>query len=193
MDHLGSVNIGLDWLISVWVSYYRSRLASISLDILNCRKRPKIIRISECRVKANQQSLSNISLQNYTHEFTSTESSKGGTLLYIDQDIKYKIREDLKLCKSKEVESTFLEIIENNQKNVIVGCFYKHPGVAIQEFTNNFICPLLEKLLTENKEVIPMGDYNINFLNSDVDHQTLDTMYSKSFFPTMNTPNQSIN
>ena len=93
--------------------------------------------------------------------------------------------EDLKLYKPKEIQSIFLEIIENNQKNVIVGCFYKHPGVAIQEFTNNFICPLLEKLLTENKEVILMGDYNINFLNSDVDHQTsdfLDTMYSKSFF-----------
>ena len=97
-------------------------MANISLDILNCRKRPRIIGISECRIKANQQSLSNISLQNYTYEFTSTESSKGGTLLYIDQDIKYKIREDLKLCKSKEVKSTFLEIIENSQKNVIVGC-----------------------------------------------------------------------
>ena len=38
------------------------------------------------------------------------ESSKGGTLIYIDQNVKYKIREDLKLYKSKEIESTFLEI-----------------------------------------------------------------------------------
>ena len=95
-------------------------------------------------------------------------------MIYIDQNVKYKIREDLKLCKSKEIESTFLEIIENNQKIVIVGCLYKHPSVAIQEFTNDFICPLLEKLLTEKKEVILMGDYNINILNSDVDHQTSD-------------------
>ena len=101
------------------LSYSIDDLASF---ILNCRKRPRIIEISECRLKANQQSLSNISLQNYTYEFTSTESSKGGTLIYIDQNVKYKIREDLKLCKSKEIESTFLEIIENNQKNVIVGC-----------------------------------------------------------------------
>ena len=36
-----------------------------------------------------------------------------------------------------------------------------------------------------------MGDYNINILNSGVHHQTsdfLDTMYSHSFFPTINTP-----
>ena len=71
------------------------------------------------------------------------ESSRGWTLTYIDQNVKYKIREDLKLYKSEEIESIFLEIIKNNQKNVIVGCIYKHPGVAIQEFTNDFICPLL--------------------------------------------------
>ena len=109
----------------------------------------------------------------------------------IDQNVKYKIREDLKLYKSKEIESTFLEIIENNLKNVITGCIYKHPGAAIQEFTNDFICLLLEKLLIEKKEVILMGDYNINIINSDVDNQTsgfLDTMYSNSFFPTINTP-----
>ena len=71
------------------------------------------------------------------------ESSRGWTLTYIDQNVKYKIREDLKLYKSEEIESIFLEIIKNNQKNVIVGCIYKHPDVAIQEFTNDFICPLL--------------------------------------------------
>ena len=35
-----------------------------------------------------------------------------------------------------------------------------------------------------------MRDYNINILNSDVDNQNsnfLDTMYSKSFFPTIKT------
>ena len=52
---------------------------------------------------------------------------KKGTLIYIDQNVKYKIREELNLCKSKEIESTFLEVIENNRKNVIVGCIYKHP------------------------------------------------------------------
>ena len=96
----------------------------------------------------------------------------------------------LKLFKSKELESTLLEIIKNNQKNVVLGCIYKHPGVAIQEFTNDFICPLHEKLSTEKKVVIQMADYNINILNSDVGHQTsgfLDTMYSNSFFPTINT------
>ena len=88
-------------------------------------------------------------------------------MIYIDQNVKYKIREDLKLYKSKKIESIFFE---NNQKKFIVGCVYKDPGVAIQEFTNDFICPLFEKLLTEKKEVILIGDDNINILNSDADH-----------------------
>ena len=35
---LGSVNIGLDQLISVWIGYYQSRLVNISLDGLNVKK-----------------------------------------------------------------------------------------------------------------------------------------------------------
>ena len=154
--------------------YLHTDISSLSYNIddlasftSNCRTQPRISGISECPLKATQQSVSNISLQNYTYEFTSTESSKGGTLIYIDQNVKYKIREDLKLYKSKKIESIFFE---NNQKKIIVGCVYKDPGVAIQEFTNDFICPLFEKLLTEKKEVILIGDYNINILNSDADH-----------------------
>ena len=44
------------------------------------------------------------------------EFSKGGTLIYKDKNVKYKIREDLKLYNSNETESSFLEIIKNNQK-----------------------------------------------------------------------------
>ena len=149
------------------LSYNNDDLASF---VLNCRKQPRIIGISECRLRVNQQSLSSISLQNYTYnyELTLTDSLKGGKLIYINQNVKYKIREYLTLYKSKEIESTFLEIIENYQKNVTVGCIYKYPDVAIQEFTDDFNWPLLEKLLTEKKEVILMGDYNINILRHNV-------------------------
>ena len=34
----GSVNMSLDWLVSVWIGYYRSRLVNISLDGLNVKK-----------------------------------------------------------------------------------------------------------------------------------------------------------
>ena len=84
--------------------YLHTNIFSLSYNIddlgsfiLNCRKWPRIIGISECCLKANHQSLSNISPQNYAYVFTSMESSKGGTLIYIDQNVKYKLRKDLKL------------------------------------------------------------------------------------------------
>ena len=68
-------------------------------------------------------------MNNYSYEYTPTESSKGGALLYIDKNLKYRSRSDLTLYKSKKIESFFIEIIELKKKNTIVGCIYKYPKV----------------------------------------------------------------
>ena len=60
----------------------------------------------------------NINLKNYTIEFTLTESSAEGTLLYIASHLSYKPRPDLNIYKVNQLESTFVEII--NQKKVIL-------------------------------------------------------------------------
>ena len=66
--------------------------------------------------------------------------------------MRYKTRNELKLHKEREKESTFLEIIERNKKNKIIGCIYKHKNVPITEFKNDCMRPLLEKLSREKKE-----------------------------------------
>ena len=66
--------------------------------------------------------------------------------------MRYKTRNELKLHKEREKESTFLEIIERNKKNKIIGCIYKHKNVPITEFKNDYMSPLLEKLSREKKE-----------------------------------------
>ena len=57
-------------------------------------------------------------------EHAPTESSNGGTLLYIKQGINYKLRKDLQVYKSKELESTFVEVLETemSKNNMIIGC-----------------------------------------------------------------------
>ena len=45
---------------------------------------------------------------------------KGGTLLYIDKSIKYKLCEDLNIFEKKMIESTFIEILNKKQKNLII-------------------------------------------------------------------------
>ena len=112
----------------------------------------------ECRIKKDKPPLSNIDLTNYVHQQTPTEGSKGGTLLYISEELNYKTRKDLQIYKAKELESTFIEIINKKRKNLIVGCIYKHPTLNNQDFINPYILPLLEKLSYENKQVMLMGD-----------------------------------
>ena len=144
------------------LSYYCDDLSSL---INNLKAKPKIIIISECRIKKKKPTLPNSDLTNYVHEQTLTEASKGGTLLSISEELNYKIRKDLKMYKAKELESTFIEIIKKKRKNLIVGCIYKHPTLNNQDFIDSYILPLLEKLSYENKQVMFMGNFNMNLLN----------------------------
>ena len=159
---------------------------------MNCKNKPKVIGISECRIKTGRPPLSNINMNNYSYEYFPSESSKGGTLLYIDKNLRYRSRSGLTIRKSKGIESSFIEVIEPKKKNTTVGCIYKHPNVSVGEFTNDFLETLVEKLSFEKKEVILMGDFNINLLNCNIDKSTsdyVDTLYSMYFFSYNTLPN----
>ena len=82
--------------------------------------KPNIIGISETRLQRGKQPINNISLPNYVYEHTPTGLGKGGTLLCTDKSIKYKLRNDLKIYEKKMVESTFIDILNKKQKNLII-------------------------------------------------------------------------
>ena len=109
----------------------------------------KIIGISESRLQINKQPINNISLPNYVFEQTPTESGKGGTLLYIDKNLKYKVRGDLNIYSKSLTESTSIEVMNTKQKNMIIGCIYNHPKLGTHDFNENYILPLMDKLSRE--------------------------------------------
>ena len=96
---------------------------------------------------------SNINLNNYAFEFTTTESSTGRTLIYVANHLAYKPRTDHQIHKKHDLESTFIEIINPNKSNVIVGCIYRHPNMDLNEFNSDYLNPLLAKLSIEKKTV----------------------------------------
>ena len=73
-------------------------------------------------------------MQNYSFEFTPTESYIGGTLLYIAIHLSYKPHTDLRLSKPNKFESTFTEITNSRKCNIIVGCLYKNPNIDNSDF-----------------------------------------------------------
>ena len=46
-----------------------------------------------------------------------------------------------------------VEIILPKKKNIIIGCIYRHPSssLSIQDFNNNIMEPMLEKISLEKK------------------------------------------
>ena len=68
---------------------------------------------------------------------------------------------------------------------------YKHAQLALPAFTQNFIQPVLDKLSFENKNIVPLGDFKIDFLHYENDNQArifLDYMYSISQSPQITMP-----
>ena len=82
--------------------------------------------MTETRITKNVSVTQNIKLRNYSFQHTlttysdnilrqhtqhtPTESSAGGTLQYIANQLSYKTRSNLNICKKFELESAFIEI-----------------------------------------------------------------------------------
>ena len=84
---------------------------------------------------------------------------------YIDQNLKYKVRGDLNMYSKSLIESNFIEIMNTKQKNVIIGCIYQCLKYGTHDFNGNYILSLMDKLSREKKNILIMGDFNINLLN----------------------------
>ena len=63
------------------------------------------------------------------------------------------------------IESTFIEILNKKQNNLIIECVYRHFKHEVKDFTNDYMMPLLGKVSDENKNIIIMGDFNANLIN----------------------------
>ena len=129
----------------------------------------QIIGITEHKIK-DLTPISNVKLAGY-HEFiyTPTQTSHGGSGFYIRDSLAYKRRNGLLLNPpgTGDFESTFLEIVIPNKKNLIVGCIYRHPSskITIEDFTNNYLDHRLSIISAENKTCALVGDFNIDLKN----------------------------
>ena len=110
-----------------------------------------IIAISETRILKNTKIVKNINIPNFCYEFTPTESTAGGTLIYIADHLAHQKRNDLTIYSKNYLESTFIEIMNPSKTNIIVGCIYRHPSMHLNELNFYYPNPLLENLAKEKK------------------------------------------
>ena len=116
-----------------------------------------------------------------------SDRSGGGVGIFVNESLKYKIREDLKLFVS-EVESMFVELFFN-RKSVIVVVVYRPPGQTILAFKES-LEPILFKVIGDHKPCYIMGDFNINhFVGEEMEpNDFVQFMNSYSFSPVISKP-----
>ena len=144
----------------------------------------EIIAVSETRITKNVSLLNNLNLNNYSFEFTPTETCAGSALLYNANHLSYKCCNDLNIYKENELESTFIEITNPRKSNIIVRVIYRHPSMDLTDFNCNYLNKLLENISKEQKSIFLLRDFNVNLLNYNEHNQTnefLNSLASNSF------------
>ena len=122
---------------------------------------------------------------------TPTESSKGGVLIYVNKNLHFKPRSDLNIYKSKELESAFIEIINEKGANDVVGVIYKHPCMPSPEFIDVHLRSIFDKTSSDSKKLFIAGDFNFDLLNTSTHQDTFeffDSMMSNFFLPVITLP-----
>ena len=91
-----------------------------------------------------------------------SDGKGGGVAFYINEHINFKRRENL---ETPHIESLWIEILIKNSKSILVGCFYRPPESSkyLPNDYNEKFYDQLSKAISENKETILLGDFNINY------------------------------
>ena len=89
------------------------------------------------------------------------------------------------------MESVSIEIIQRDTKNMVVGCIYRHPCIQHSAFNDEYLKSFSEKLISENKLVILLDDFNTDLLKCDSNKNVsdfLNTIYSTNLVPNITSP-----
>ena len=102
--------------------------------LLSCTK-TKFDIISETRITKHVSLSNHLSLNNYSFEFTPTETSAGGTLLYIANHLSYKCRNDLNIYQKMNFSLLFV----NPKIQILLWESDRRPSIDLTDFNCNYL------------------------------------------------------
>ena len=115
-----------------------------------------IIAVSESRLIKDKFPPTDVSFPNYSYDLCPTNANACDTYTFMRNHLSYKTKNDLKIYKSFELKSIFIEIFS--------------PKKTCYEF-NNDLNELHDKLSKENKTAFLLGYFN-NLLNYNIHPRT---------------------
>ena len=125
-----------------------------------------------------------LQLENYQLFRKDRKTNGGGLVIYVKENLRCSLREDLQV---HDIEALWVEIKHESQKVFLLGYTYRPPS-SHQKWTTDFEV-VLEQVYTENKEIILLGDLNLNLLESNSHvHNWLQTTESINLNQLVHTP-----
>ena len=83
----------------------------------------------------------------------------------ITDQILCKLCNDLNIYCSKQLESIFIEVLILSKQNQTIGTVYKLLSMNVSKFSHEYLTDILTEIKNENKNIILMGDFNVNLIN----------------------------
>ena len=148
-----------------------------------------VIAISETWANDTNQIFLNIPGYKRHLKSRSNERTGGGVALFVKEHLSFVNRDDLDDLHCIDVDSAFIDIIDNSDK-ITVGVVYRPPGGDLNLFNDSY-AKLLDKLVSSKCKCIVAGDFNINLLNHENHLETenfLNVLFSHLQFPVITRP-----
>ena len=118
--------------------------------------------------KSNNGFLSNVEIEGFNSYAIASNTSKGGSLLYVNN--KYKNREGTDLSIQNDLfEAIWVEIINVGRRNAICFSLYRHPNEINSEYETliEYLDDSLEKISSKGKDISICGDFNSDWLKAE--------------------------
>ena len=133
----------------------------------------------------------NVEFPGYSYFLCQSHSQNGGVALYVKSGLSPIPRPDL-TKDSTDFESVWVEVENNNGKNYLFCCMYRHPSSSIDNFSD-YLQETLSNPAVFNKQVFILGDFNIDLIkyNSHIPTTNyVNFFFSKKFLPYIIHPSQ---
>lgn len=152
--------------------------------------------ISFCETWLNDSLEDLVTMENYSSVFKHKVPNKegGGLGFFVRSDLSFEVRDDFFVPNEYRAlfDCLFIEIQTGSSfTNTLVGNFYRSPGAPSEQIFTEVLSSLLDKALGENKQLIILGDMNIDLLKINIHKSSndyLDSIISNGLIPAITLP-----
>ena len=145
-----------------------------------------VIGISETKITNSNESNAHPNISGYVFEHVPTPLASGGIGLFVDQSLNYSVLEKI---SNEAFQALWVEISFVDHKNIVCGIIYRQHNSPDDFLT--YLDRTIEKMVSDDKDVYIMGDFNIDLLKcetSQVSQDFLLSLRSCYLIPTVDKP-----